>query len=393
MNVHEATKQRVAWAFDNFEKVYVCFSGGKDSTVMLHIVMEEAIKRNRDVGVLFIDLEGQYKKTISHIYKCKKMYEQYSQWFWVCLPIHLRNAVSVFEPYWKCWDENAKELWVREMPEDCICDENYFPFFQNGMEFEEFTPMFGEWYADGKDCACFVGIRSDESFNRYRAITNRQKIHKDCKSWTTKVEDHVYNIYPIYDWKTEDIWTFQGKNKGLPYNELYDYMYTAGLTIHQMRICQPYGDDQRRGLWLFHIIEPDTWAKVVRRVSGANSGAMYIREKGNINGYDKVSKPPNHTWESYANLLIDSMPNKTKEHYRSKITEYCTRWKGRGYPNGIPDEANYQMEKKRDVPSWRRVCKCILRNDYLCIGLGFAQEKSEAYGKYLRLVKRRNENE
>jgi len=47
----------------------------------------------------------------------------------------------------------------------------------------------------------------------------------------------------------------------------------AGLTVHQMRICQPYGDDQRRGLWLFHLIEPQTWSRVVARVNGANGGA------------------------------------------------------------------------------------------------------------------------
>ena len=62
------------------------------------------------------------------------------------------------------------------------------------------------------------------------------------------------------------------------YNKLYDLMHGAGLTIHQMRLCQPYGDDQRRGLWLFHLIEPNTWAKVVSRVNGANSGALYVME-------------------------------------------------------------------------------------------------------------------
>lgn len=30
-------------------------------------------------------------------------------------------------------------------------------------------------------------------------------------------------------------------------NRLYDLMHQAGLTIHQQRICQPYGDDQRKG--------------------------------------------------------------------------------------------------------------------------------------------------
>ena len=52
IDVLKAAKQRISITFDNFEKVYVSFSGGKDSTVMMHLVMEEAIKRNRKVGVL-----------------------------------------------------------------------------------------------------------------------------------------------------------------------------------------------------------------------------------------------------------------------------------------------------------------------------------------------------
>ena len=46
-------------------------------------------------------------------------------------------------------------------------------------------------------------------------------------------------------------------------------MHKAGVKLSLQRICQPYGDDQRRGLWLFHLIEPETWAKVVARVNGA----------------------------------------------------------------------------------------------------------------------------
>jgi predicted phosphoadenosine phosphosulfate sulfurtransferase len=59
-NVLIAAKQRVAWTFDTFERVYTSFSGGKDSTVMLHLVMEEAEKRGRRAGVLLVDLEGQW---------------------------------------------------------------------------------------------------------------------------------------------------------------------------------------------------------------------------------------------------------------------------------------------------------------------------------------------
>lgn len=391
VNVLQASRERISWTFDNFEKIYVSFSAGKDSTVMLNLVLDEAIKRNRKIGVLLIDLEAQYKLTIDHAAEFFEKYSAYIEPYWICLPLHLRNAVSVFEPFWKCWDPDRKDAWVRDIPEQAISDVNYFDFFRPGMEFEEFVPEFGRWYAQGKSCACFVGIRSDESLNRYRTISGKYKRGVEGKNWTTLVVDDVYNIYPIYDWKTEDLWVYHAKNKDRSYNRLYDYMHLAGLTIHQMRICQPYGDDQRRGLWLFHLIEPETWAKVVARVNGANGGALYIQEWGNVNGYRKITKPEGHTWKSFATLLVNSMPPKTKEHYENKIFLFIKWWESRGYPDGIPDEADYQMEQKKGVPSWRRICKSLLRNDYWCKGLSFTQHKSDAYKRYLDLMKRRKQ--
>lgn len=391
VSCHCASEERISWVFDTFPKIYLSFSGGKDSTVMLHMVMDEAIKRGRKIGVLFIDLEGQYRITIDHITKCYEMYRDYIEPFWCCLPIHLRNAVSVYEPHWICWDDEAKDAWIRPLPKDCISDQNYFTFFHKGMEFEEFVPLFGEWYGQGELCACFVGIRADESLNRYRTVAGQNKQTLNGKRWTTLVGNNLYNIYPIYDWRTSDVWIYHGKNKHKPCNHLYDLMYKAGLTIHQMRICQPYGDDQRRGLWLFHLIEPETWARVVARVNGANSGALYVQETGNITGYRRISKPPGHTWRSFAHLLINSMPPKTKEHYANKIAIFQKWWIERGYPDGIPDEAALEMEAARKVPSWRRVCKSLLRNDYWCKGMSFTQGKSEAYEKYLKLMKKRRE--
>lgn len=390
LNVFDAARERIAWTFDNCEKIYLSFSGGKDSTIMLHMVMDEAIKRKQKIGVLFVDLEGQYKITIDHVENLYKMYEEWIDAYWVCLPIHLRNAVSVFETHWICWDDTKRESWIRELPKMGINDVSKFPFFHSGMEFEEFVPLFGEWYADGKRCACFVGIRADESLNRFRTISSTKKKKLGNKQWSSLVSEQVYNIYPIYDWKTSDLWVYHYKNQNKPHNRLYDLMHKAGLTINQMRICQPYGDDQRRGLWLFHLIEPETWARVVARVNGANSGALYIGETGNVNGYRKVSKPDGHTWKSFCELLINSMPPKTKKHYENKIAIFQKWWidKG-GYPDGIPDEADYKLEQERKVPSWRRVAKSLLRNDYWCKGLSFTQHKSEAYEKYLALMEKR----
>lgn len=390
-NVYEESVNRIKWTFDNFERVYVSFSAGKDSTVMLHLVMDEAKKRKQKIGLLIVDLEGQYKITIEHIKANIKEYEEYIDLYWVCLPIHLRNAVSVYEPFWKCWDKEVKDDWIRPLPKEAISDESYFPFFRNGMEFEEFVPEFGEWYSQGKLTACLVGIRTDESLNRYRTISSKTKtVYKD-KQYTTLVTPNVYNIYPIYDWTTEDIWIYHAKNKEKSYNKLYELMHKAGLSISQQRICQPYGDDQRRGLWLFHLIEPETWAKVVARVNGANSGALYVNESGAINGYNKITKPEGHTWESFSMLFLNSIPEVTKEHYLNKIFTFSEWWVKRGYIGGIPDEAPYILESKKLAPSWRRICKSLLRNDFWCKGLGFTQHKTAAYKKYLELKKRKRE--
>lgn len=391
INVLQAAQERIAWTFDKFNRISVSFSGGKDSTVMLHLVMEEAIKRNRKIGLLLIDLEGQYRMTMEHAQRCYNMYANNVEPYWVCLPIHLRNAVSVFETHWVCWEKEKKEAWIRNPPDGAITDENFFPFFHPAMEFEEFVPEFGEWYAQGETTAVFVGIRTDESLNRFRTIAGVKKQTMEGRLWTTRVTENAYNVYPIYDWKTADLWTYHARNPKLPYNHLYNLMHQAGLTIHQMRICQPYGDDQRKGLWLFHLIEPETWARVVARVNGANTGALYVQESGNITGYRRVSKPPQHTWQSFAQLLVNSMPPKTKEHYQNKILLHRRWWEERGYDGGMPDEASYEMEAARKAPSWRRIVKALLRNDYWCKGLGFTQHKSTAYEKYLDLMRRRKE--
>jgi predicted phosphoadenosine phosphosulfate sulfurtransferase len=169
-------------------------------------------------------------------------------------------------------------------------------------------------------------------------------------------------------------------------------MSQAGLSIHQQRICEPYGPDQRKGLWLFHVIEPDTWAKVVARVNGANQGALYAKENGNILGRLKVTRPEGKTWKEFVQILLETMPPILSEHYRNKIAVFLRWYQTRGYPEDILDEAPGDLSANYQVPSWRRVCKMLLRNDYWCRDLNFSQTKSHALQAYQeRMAKRRNE--
>ncbi|MFB7896047.1 DUF3440 domain-containing protein [Streptomyces xiamenensis] len=403
LNVLQAAKARINRVFSDFPAVCVSFSGGKDSGVLLELAAVEARRRGRRLGVLIIDLEAQYQHTIDYIRLMLTRHADVLDVYWVALPLNLRNAVSHYQPQWMCWDPDEREQWVRPAPQwdseqagtggpGVITDEDFFPFFRKGMEFEEFTPEFARWYGrqttDGREqlTASLVGIRTQESLNRYRSLARKDKRTHEGHPWTTWIEGGAYNAYPIYDWRTEDIWRFYGKTN-TPYNVLYDRMHQAGLTIHQARICQPYGDDQRRGLWLYHIIEPQTWSRVVARVAGANFGAEHARASGNIMGRIKVTKPEELTWKEFAERLLESMPPPTAEHYRNKIHKFLDWYHSRGYPDGeIPDEGPLTS---KTVPSWARICKVLLAYDYWCKGLSFSPTNPQAYKKYKETMKRR----
>ena len=273
-DVLDAAIERLEIMFQNFNNIYFSVSGGKDSSVMVQLANMVAKRMNKKFDVLFIDLEAQYRNTAQHIEELKKL-SQIRDFYHIALPIALRNAVSILQPKWICWEEESKHLWVRQIPKDSINATNCpFLWFKKGEEFEEFIIQFAAWYQKkyGEKIACGIGIRTDESLNRFRTIAFQdRKIMFKNYHWTTKIklnEKHIeaYNFYPIYDWTAEDIWGAVSKLE-LRFNYIYELMYKNGVSIYEQRLCQPYGDDQRNGLDQFKALEYDTWSKVLNRVN------------------------------------------------------------------------------------------------------------------------------
>lgn len=380
IDVYAAAQARVAHVFDTYAKPYVAFSGGKDSTALLHIVMAEARKRQQRVGVLFIDWEAQYTLTITHVARCLEQYATLIDPYWVALPLRTTNACSNIEPEWVCWDPEKRDLWVRPPPACAIVDEKYFPFYQHAMTFEDFVPAFARWYGEG--AIALVGTRAAESLDR-RVMLVREKAGEH--RWITQ-----HSAYPLYDWSVEDVWTFFAKTN-LSYNAIYDRMQRAGLSLRQMRICEPYGDEQRRGLWLYHLLEPETWGRVAARAAGANHAALYARERGNVLGSGRINKPDGHTWESFCKFLLVTLPPATGEHYRNKFSVW-RRWyekQGISIVEELPDDT--LAAPRHDKPSWRRLCGVLLKNDYWCKSLCFAPTQTKHYEQYKKIVQKRRD--
>lgn len=391
-NVYEVALERFEYIFKHFDNYYFSVSGGKDSSIMLQLAAIQARKAGVKFSVIYIDLEAQYKATIEHIEELiEATLDVVDRWYWVALPLSLRNAVSVIQPKWICWDEKDKSKWVREMPKNkYVINEHNYPkewtWFKRGMEFEEFILYFAEWYnkSNGGITAAGIGIRSNESLNRFRTIISESKERYNGLGWTTRVKIgtrtlNTYNFFPMYDWETQDDWVAVSK-LNLKFNYIYELMYKNGVSIHEQRLCQPYGDDQRKGLDQFRFLEPDTWDKVINRVQGVNFGNIYARTSllGNI----KSEKPEGMTWEQYSVWLLETLglyAPELRDHYYNKIKTFLNWYeKEQGLKiEDIPEEADSKLEAAKKAASWKRIARAIEKNDFWMSRLSFSETKSD----------------
>lgn len=411
MNVYDAANERIDFIFKNFKRIYISFSGGKDSGVMLNLVIDYMRKNNitEKVGLMTLDNEANYEHSLTFMHSIIQKNLDILDVHWCCLPITLPCTVSHYAVDWQCWGENDKDRWIRPMSnEEYIVNlhNHKYPFFRENMNYDEFWDSFGEWYAQGESCACLIGIRTAESLNRFRAIMNERKETLHGKNWTKKNGQFVYNCYPIYDWRTEDIWTANAKFDW-EYNGLYDVFYKAGVPVSKMRVASPFMSESKSSLGLYRVIDGHTWAKLCARVQGANFVATYGKQLG----YRSFKLPANHTWKSFVKFLLDTLPKEVGENFKRRFIQSISFWArtGRGLKaetiqelheagidytiNGKTAHGNKTLDRVRihrvpdhldmlschngEVTSWKRFAITILKNDHTCKYLGLAPTKEQ----------------
>jgi len=409
MNVYDKTEERLKFIFDEFDNIYVSFSGGKDSGVLLNLCIDYIRKRNLDrkIGVFHIDYEAQYEMTTNYVNETLNSNLDIIEVYRCCVPFKVTTCTSMHQSYWRPWEDKKQNLWVSEKPEKCYTKE-YFDFYNTDMWDYEFQELFSKWYHDlkgAKKTVCLVGIRTQESLNRWRAIHSDRNYKKyKYKNFTKEMYKNVYNAYPIYDWKTTDIWTANCKFEWT-YNKLYDVFYQAGLTIDQMRVASPFISTAQDSLKLYKVIEPHIWGKLIGRVNGVNFTGLYGGTTAM--GWRSIKLPKGHTWKSYMEFLLSTLPKEASENYTNKLNTSQRFWREKGgclssevieklKDNGIEidvyKETNYKTDKLpvrmeylddiditefNQIPTYKRMCVCIMKNDHLCKFMGFSLTKKE----------------
>ena len=414
-NVYQMINKRLRFIFKEFDNIYVSFSGGKDSGLLLNLVMDFKRKYypNRKIGVFHQDFEAQYNYTTEYVERTMKSLENEADLYWVCLPMATRTSLSNYETFWYPWDDKKEELWVRKRPEHdyvITLENNRIMTYKYKMHQEDLAKQFGRWYRiinGEKSTICLLGIRAEESNQRFNGFLNKKHGYKD-QCYITQQFKNVWAASPLYDWTISDVW-HAISTLHYDYNKLYDLLYMAGVNPSQMRVASPFNDYAKESLNLYRVIEPNTWIKVLGRVKGVNFGSIYGKTKAL--GFSQITLPEGYTWKEYTIFLLSTLPKRIRDGYIKKFQKSLDFWHtvGGGLEQNIIDEliqngyrikingvSNYTILKyprvifldkipdntdniksSKDIPSWKRMCMCIIKNDHMCRTMGFGLSREQ----------------
>ena len=259
LNVLEAAKQRIKNIFSNGVPVYMAFSCGKDSLCMAHITYSLILSGEVDakqLTVIFIDEEGLYKSMLEAAYRWREKFLRVgSKFLWFCLQVKqcsTLDSLSATES-WITWEESKRDVWMREPPPFAIRSHPLVPY-AGACNYRTFCTKLT------KNGIQMIGLRASESIQRAKALA--------------AIKNEINRVYPIYDWKDNDIWLYIKENN-LEFPDIYIRLYEAGVQKQRLRLCCFFGDSSIVGLKWVAESEPELWEKIEKRYPNAYLVLLY----------------------------------------------------------------------------------------------------------------------
>jgi predicted phosphoadenosine phosphosulfate sulfurtransferase len=358
-----AARERISYIFDEFENICVSVSGGKDSTVLAYLALQEAHRRNRRIGIFFLDEEVVYQSTVDQINYIMNLYPENTIKLWFQIEFNLTNATSIEEGQLKCWEAGKHKIWMRSKERDSI---QHKPWDRENETIRDKNKGFGFYDALENfqryrhDTAFLVGLRATESPNRWRAVSKNPG-YKNVY-WCTKIGSGNASFYPLYDWNFHDIWKFIYDNN-LRYSKIYDYQHKKGMGLQEIRVSSLIHEKSFKALVELPEFEPKTYDKLLKRIKGISIGHIYGKENMML----RVRKlPPNYkSWKEYRDFLLKTYPDESKKHIFVKrffnhldndyvAKQQCRQLVLNDYENNLPVD-NKPDPREETIKKWREL--------------------------------------
>ncbi len=315
-NVWDAALDRIRWLYDEFDHVQVCFSGGKDSTVLANLTVQVAREKGRlPVPLLFIDQEFEWQAAIEYVRRTMHREEFEPRWVQTLITSskHIISGRGTGKVQ-HCWTPGGP--WTREKEQDSLkLDFGTTDFFQI------MAGSLSHFYPEGRACN-LGGVRGAESSGRIRAVTS--DVTYKGVTWGKIIDrkKHYYDFYPLYDWSVRDVWKAIGDN-GWDYCELYDRMFQQGYSLDDMRISDLYSSTSVRHLQRLAELEPETWERIVGAIEGA-SALSHLQEQ-----FTTAKELPEVfvDWVEYRDYLLEHLvPKEDWLLYQKRFAAYEARF-------------------------------------------------------------------
>jgi predicted phosphoadenosine phosphosulfate sulfurtransferase len=270
-NVYDKALERVERIFDEFDNVIVRVSGGKDSTVLLHLALIVAeAKKRLPLTIYWLDQEAEWQATVDIV--SEWMHRDDVKPIWLQVPFRITNATSQTDKWLTCWDPEREDDWVH--PKDPIARH------ENVYGVDRLKPLFAMSIREEfglEPVASLTGVRAEESPNRRKGLTSHLT-YKDI-TWGAKEvrppgmklkEAPHYLFHPIYDWGFMDVWKCIHEH-GLAYNAIYDQQYRYGVHLQKMRVSAIQHETSVNALFILQEFEPETYERMVSRLGGVDT--------------------------------------------------------------------------------------------------------------------------
>lgn len=264
-NVLEAAIERIKYVFDHYpdEKIFINFSGGKDSTCVLFLCFQYAKHHGRKFNVIFIDQEIENIKTVEyHEYIRENYRNSYLKYYWVC-PNMWRKVTFLDDKVIEVWAKDESKN-VRPFPSDSIHHDMTMKMPKKSSLIRKISASF---YAEQKinDCAFLLGLRAEESLRRYVAVTSRDGI--PGIPWSSKgTGKGNMNFYPIYDWYDKDDWKYI-VDHNIPYNKVYDLYWQKNIPVQEMRTASILNTNALKKIEIIKEIDIEYYDMIVKKIA------------------------------------------------------------------------------------------------------------------------------